>query len=303
MSNTIDIKVPDIGDFSEVEVIEVLVAEGDAIQAEQSLITVESDKASMEIPAPQGGRIASLKVKVGDKIKEGSVILTVEPEQAAVAEKAPDSQGDKSQAPAKEAPTQDQAPAPAAPQPAAAAETEPASSGGTVTVSVPDIGDATDVEVIEVLVAVGDTVAAEQSLITVESDKASMEVPSSQAGVVTAINVKVGDKVNQGSNILELKTAAAAAPAKAAAPAPAAAAGDKGNGKEKQAEQPVEQPSTDAQLASVPPERHSPTESFSEADVPARNLPHASPSVRKFARELGVNLTSVQGSGRKNRIT
>ncbi|NYT45953.1 dihydrolipoyllysine-residue acetyltransferase [Alcaligenaceae bacterium] len=303
MSNTIDIKVPDIGDFSEVEVIEVLVAEGDAVQAEQSLITVESDKASMEIPAPQGGRIASLKVKVGDKIKEGSVILTVEPEQAAVAEKAADSSGDKSQAPAKEAPTQDQAAAPAAPQPADAADTEPASSGGTVTVSVPDIGDATDVEVIEVLVAVGDTVAAEQSLITVESDKASMEVPSSQAGVVTAINVKVGDKVNQGSNILELKTAAAAAPAKAAAPAPATPAGDKGNGKEKEAEQPVEQPSTDAKLASVPPERHSPTESFSEADVPARNLPHASPSVRKFARELGVNLASVQGSGRKNRIT
>src|SRR5690606_22725631 len=162
----------------------------------------------------------------------------------AVAEKAPDSQGDKSPAPAKEAPTQDQAAAPAAPQPADAADTEPASSRGTVTVSGPDIGDATDVEVIEVLVGVGDAVAAEQSLMPVESDKAPMDVPSSQAGVVTAINVKVGDKVNKGSNTLDLKTAAAAAPAKAAAPAPATPAGDKGNGKEKEAEQPVEQPST-----------------------------------------------------------
>ncbi|KCB38927.1 biotin-requiring enzyme, partial [Bordetella hinzii CA90 BAL1384] len=150
MSNIVEIKVPDIGDFKEVEVIEVLVAPGDTIKAEQSLITVESDKASMEIPASQGGVVKSVKVKVGDKVAEGSVILEVE----AAAE------------------------APAAPAPETKAEAPaPAAASGPVDVTVPDIGDFKDVEVIEVLVAVGDTVKAEQSLITVESDKASMEIP------------------------------------------------------------------------------------------------------------------------------
>ncbi|UYO95343.1 dihydrolipoyllysine-residue acetyltransferase [Pollutimonas sp. M17] len=303
MSNTIEIKVPDIGDFSEVEVIELLVAQGDTVSAEQSLITVESDKASMEIPSPQAGVVKSLKVKVGDKIKEGSVILQLE---------AADAAGEKPAEPAvkktEAAPEQ----APAAPQQAKGAESAPAQAaapqgqGEAVTVAVPDIGDSTDVEVIEIMVSVGDTIAAEQSLITVESDKASMEVPSSHAGVVTAIKVKLGDKVNKGSAILELKADGGAKPAAAAAGAPAPA----------QEQAPAQEPASSAAqasapsdpaegqaLASVPPERHSPTEAFADADVPLRNLPHASPSVRKFARELGVNLASVRGSGAKNRIT
>src|SRR5690554_3162325 len=219
MSNTIEVKVPDIGDFSEVEVIEVLVSEGDTIAAEQSLITVESDKASMEIPSPQAGVVKSMSVKVGDKIKEGSVILQVATEDAGKAGEAPQAQagGDAdSGRPADEA-----QPKAASGQAATAAAGQ--SGGERVTIVVPDIGDATDVEVIEIMVAVGDTVAAEQSLITVESDKASMEVPASHAGVVTAVKVKLGDKVNEGSEIIEVQSSAADAPA---SKQPAAAAAE-----------------------------------------------------------------------------
>jgi len=285
MSNIVEIKVPDIGDFDSVEVIEILVAVGDAIEAEQSLITVESDKASMEIPASQGGVVKALKVKLGDKVNEGSVILEVE---AAGAAAAP------AQAPAA-------APAPAAqaaaPAPAAA-PAAPAATGGTQSVVVPDIGDFDSVEVIEILVAVGDTIQAEQSLITVESDKASMEIPASVGGVVKALKVKLGDKVSQGTEILVVETAGgapqAAAPAAAApAPAPAPVA---------PAPAPAAAPAASS-MASSAPERTSPTASFAEAEVPLRNLPHASPSVRQFARELGVNLAQVTGSGPKNRIT
>ncbi|TAM02096.1 MAG: biotin/lipoyl-binding protein, partial [Pusillimonas sp.] len=226
MSNIVEIKVPDIGDFDSVEVIEVLVAAGDAIEADQSLITVESDKASMEIPASQGGVVKALKVKVGDKVKQGSVILEVDAGAASAAQQP-------EQAPAAKPATGEAKPpaaTPAAATPATAAEA--AAPAGSATVTVPDIGDFADVEVIEVLVAVGDTVATEQSLITVESDKASMEIPSSQAGVVRAILVKLGDKVKQGSPIVELATSGAAGTAKAAtqassdtaaAPVPAAA--------------------------------------------------------------------------------
>ncbi|WP_368647101.1 dihydrolipoyllysine-residue acetyltransferase [Castellaniella ginsengisoli] len=280
MSNIVEIKVPDIGDFDAVEVIEVLVAVGDTIEAEQSLITVESDKASMEIPASQGGVVKALKVKLGDKVTEGSVILEVEASGAAPA-------------PAAAAPAPAPAPAPAKAEPAAA----PAAAGGTQPVVVPDIGDFDTVEVIEVLVAAGDTIQAEQSLITVESDKASMEIPASVGGVVKEVLVKVGDKVSQGTKILMVEAAGgapqAAAPA-AAAPAPAPAP----------APEPASAPAPAASsMASSAPERTSPTASFAEADVPLRNLPHASPSVRRFARELGVNLAQVIGSGPKNRIT
>ena len=283
MSNIVEIKVPDIGDFDTVEVIEILVAVGDTIEAEQSLITVESDKASMEIPASQGGVVKALKVKLGDKVGEGSVILEVEASGAA--------------APV-QAPAAAQAPAPAAQAAAPAPVAAPAAAGGTQSVVVPDIGDFDTVEVIEILVAVGDTIEAEQSLITVESDKASMEIPASVGGVVKALKVKLGDKVSQGTEILVVETSggassapapasAATAPAAAPAPAPAPAA---------------PAPATPA-MASSAPERTSPTASFAEAEVPLRNLPHASPSVRQFARELGVNLAQVNGSGPKNRIT
>ncbi|WP_165720602.1 dihydrolipoyllysine-residue acetyltransferase [Bordetella trematum] len=281
MSKTVEIKVPDIGDFKEVEVIEVLVAPGDTIAAEQSLITVESDKASMEIPSSESGVVKAVRVKVGDKIAEGGVILEVEVEAGGAAAEAP------AAAPAATpaaAPVATQAPAPAA---------APAASSGPVEIAVPDIGDFKEVEVIEVLVAVGDTVAAEQSLITVESDKASMEIPSSAGGVVKEVKVKVGDKVAKGSVIVVVEgQAGAAAPqaqAQAQAPAPAAAAA-----------QPAAARSEAA--TSTPVQRPSPTQALQDEGLKPGQLPHASPSVRKFARELGVNLSRVTGSGPKNRI-
>jgi pyruvate dehydrogenase E2 component (dihydrolipoamide acetyltransferase) len=206
-----DITIPDIGDFDEVTVIELLVKPGDTIQAEQSLLTVESDKASMEIPSSQAGVVKELKVKLGDKVKQGTVVLVIEAGEATAAPAA---------APAP-ASRPNEGAAPAAPaQAATKSVASPAAAGGSVDVRVPDIGDFKDVVVIEVLVKVGDTVKAEQSLVTVESDKASMEIPSSQAGVVKELKVKLADKINVGDVLLVLE-AAAGAPAPAAAPAPA----------------------------------------------------------------------------------
>src|ERR1700761_4839393 len=211
----VEVKVPDIGDFDEVAVIEVLVKAGDTVKAEQSLITVESDKASMEIPSSQAGVVKELKGEVGSKVKEGSVVLVLEAEGGAAAP-----------APAAAAP----APAAAAPAPAPAAAAAPAAApaaaAGPVEVKVPDIGDFKDVAVIEVLVKPGDTIKEEQSLITVESDKASMEIPSSAAGVLKELKVKVGDTVNIGDLIavIEGSGAPAAPAAAAAAAAPAASA-------------------------------------------------------------------------------
>lgn len=279
MSDIVQINVPDIGDVNEVEVIEVLVSVGDTIKAEQSLITVESDKASMEIPASAAGVVKAIHIKVGDKVAQGSLILEIEASSAATA------------TPAKAAPAP--AASAAAPAPSAAAASTPpaatAASSGPVDVTVPDIGDVKDVEVIEIMVAVGDTVAAEQSLITVESDKASMEIPSSQAGVVKAINVKIGDKVAKGSLILTIEAQAKAAAAPLAQSQPAAAATT----------------AATASAASVAPmaSRPAPTAALEPANLAPGQLPHASPSVRKFARELGVDLGRVKGSGQKNRIT
>lgn len=272
----VEVKVPDIGDFDEVAVIELLVKVGDTVKAEQSLITVESDKASMEIPSSTAGVVKELKVKLGDKVSEGSVVLVVEAAGDAAAP-AP------AAAPAAAAP----APAPVA-APVAAPAAAPAASG-PVEVRVPDIGDFKDVAVIEVFVKPGDTVKVEQSLITVESDKASMEIPSSHAGVLKELKVKVGDKVNIGDLLAILEGAAgAAAPASApAAAAPVAAAPAAA----------VAAPVAAAVSAPAAAPAHNPTA------TPALGLPHASPSVRKFARELGVPLEEVKGSGLKGRIT
>ncbi|GAA0745757.1 dihydrolipoyllysine-residue acetyltransferase [Ideonella azotifigens] len=275
----VEVKVPDIGDFKDVAIIELLVQVGDTIKPEQSLVTVESDKASMEIPASTGGVVKELKVKLGDTISEGSVLLTVEAEGAAAPATAP--------APAAAA----AAPAPAPAQAAAPAPAPVAAPAGPsrIEVVVPDIGDFKDVAIIELLVKVGDTVKAEQSLLTVESDKASMEIPSSHAGVVKELKVALGDKINQGQLIAVLEGEGAAAPAPAAAPAQAAAAASP----------------APATLTSAPVERTAPTAALPahEPGTPNGQLPHASPSIRKFARELGVPLAEVKGSGPKGRIT
>jgi pyruvate dehydrogenase E2 component (dihydrolipoamide acetyltransferase) len=268
----VDITIPDIGDFDEVTVIELLVKPGDSIKPDQSLMTVESDKASMEIPSSQGGVVKELKVKLGDKVKQGSVVLVLEAGDAAAPAPAA--------APISE---QKQAAAPAAPaQAATKSVAETAAAAGPVEVRVPDIGDFKDVVVIEVLVKVGDTVKAEQSLATVESDKASMEIPSSQAGVVRELKIKLGDKINVGDVLLVLEAVADSAPVAAAAPAPVAPAA-------------APAPSAASAPAAALP-AHEPA-------TPSGHLPHASPSVRKFARELGVPLAEVKGSGPKGRIT
>lgn len=213
-----DIKVPDIGDFSEVGVIEVLVQVGDTIKVEQSLLTVESDKASMEIPSSHAGVVKEIKVALGDKVKEGSVIVVLETADAAPAPAAA------APAPVAAAPAPVAA-APVAAAPVASVASAPAASS-TVDLKIPDIGDFKDVAVIEMLVKVGDTVAVEQSLFTVESDKASMEIPSPSAGTITALSIKLGDTVNIGDVVGQITVrgaAPAAAPVQAAAPAAAPA--------------------------------------------------------------------------------
>ncbi|HEF4733557.1 TPA: dihydrolipoamide acetyltransferase, partial [Burkholderia multivorans] len=207
MSQAIEVKVPDIGDYKDVPVIEVLVKAGDTVEPEQSLVTLESDKATMDVPSPAAGTVKEVKVKVGDAVSEGTLIILLEGGAAA--------QPNGAAAPAA-APAQASAPAPAAAAPAAAAPAAaPAASGGTLEVKVPDIGDYKDVPVIEIGVKVGDTVEKEQSLVTLESDKATMDVPSPAAGVVKDIKVKVGDTVSEGTLIVLLE-AAGAAPAAAA---------------------------------------------------------------------------------------
>ena len=273
-----DITIPDIGDFDEVTVIELLVKPGDSIQADQSLMTVESDKASMEIPSSQAGVVKELKVKLGDKVKQGSVVLVLETGEAAAAAVAPLASTPKETA------------APAATAQETTKSVAPAAATSPVEVRVPDIGDFKDVVVIEVLVKVGDTVKAEQSLVTVESDKASMEIPSSHAGVIKELKVKLADKINVGDVLLVLEAAAGGAPAPApvaAAPSPAAAATAAASAYAPAAAAP-------SPAAAVP--AHEPS-------TPTGQLPHASPSVRKFARELGVPLAEVKGSGPKGRIT
>jgi pyruvate dehydrogenase E2 component (dihydrolipoamide acetyltransferase) len=281
----VEVKVPDIGDFEEVAVIELLVKPGDTLKAEQSLVTVESDKASMEIPSSHAGVVKELKVKLGDKVKQGSVIAVVE---AAESSSAPPAGEGRVGAAAAAAPST--ATAPPAPPP------EPSPSGGgsqSIEVKVPDIGDFKDVAVIEVLVKPGDTVKVEQSLITVESDKASMEIPSSAAGVVQELKVKVGDKLNIGDLVAILQgSGAASSPSPqpspqrgegaVSPPSPAPAGEGRGEG------------SRTPPTAALPPH---------EPSTPSGTLPHASPSVRKFARELGVPLQEVKGTGPKGRIT
>lgn len=276
----VNIQVPDIGDFDEVGVIELLVKVGDTVKAEQSLITVESDKASMEIPSSHAGVVKELKIALGDKVKQGSVIAVVESADAGAAA----------------APAAAPAPAAAAPAPVAAPAPAPAAAAsaatGPVEVRVPDIGDFKDVAVIEMLVKAGDTIKVEQSLFTVESDKASMEIPSPAAGVLKELKVKIGDTVNIGDLVALLEgTAAAAAPVAApvaaAAPTPAPVA---------VAAPAVAAAAPAAATASVAVPAHQP-------GTPTAGLPHASPSVRKFARELGVPIDEVKGTGPKGRIT
>ncbi|PKI11284.1 pyruvate dehydrogenase complex dihydrolipoyllysine-residue acetyltransferase, partial [Shewanella sp. 11B5] len=265
-SEVIEVKVPDIGGDTDVSVIEVLVAVGDSIDVDTGLITLETDKATMDVPSPKAGVVKSVTVAVGDKVSEGSLVITLE-----VAGSAP------------------VASAPQAAAPVAQAAQAPAAPAATTTqvqeIHVPDIGDANDVDIIEVLVAVGDEITADQGLITLETDKATMEVPAPFAGKLVSLTVKVGDKVSQGSLIATIETTSSAPVAQAAPtqaePAAAAAA-----------------PTMAANRPSTPPVPFHP----SAAVTASTGVVHASPAVRRLAREFGVDLTKVSGTGRKARI-
>jgi pyruvate dehydrogenase E2 component (dihydrolipoamide acetyltransferase) len=277
MTNSIDIVVPDLGDFDNVEVIEVLVAAGDTVAREDGLITLETDKASFDVPAPDDGVIESLTAKNGDTVSKGDVIgrMTVATGSDSAAEESTVTQ-------------------PALDEAAAAPPADEGSvSGGKQTLTVPDLGDFEDIDVIEVHVSPGDTIAVEDSLVTLETDKATMDVPASAAGTIESVLVKVGDKVSEGSELAVIDAVAtkapSAAPAKEAAVAPAAATAP--------SKPPV--PPSSAQPSSSQPQSTLTMPVVQEAGFAKA---HASPSVRKLARELGVNLVDVRGSGTKQRI-
>ena len=245
MSGLIDIKVPDIGDFKDVPVIEVFVKPGDKVKAEDPLVSLESDKATMEVPSPRDGVVKSVVVKVGDKVSEGAVIVQFEGAGAEQAEA----------------------------RPVVSAPPSPVSApAGVAEVRVPDIGDFKEVPVIEIFVKPGDSVKAEDPLIALESDKATMEVPAPLSGTVREIKVKTGDKVSEGSIILVLATSDASAQVGSSAPAPAAT----------------------SPLPAVA--------AASAIDEKAFALAYAGPAVRKLARERGVDLARVKGSGNHGRI-
>ena len=266
-ATTQQVHVPDIGSSGKAQIIEIQVKVGDTVEADQSLITLESDKASMEIPSPAAGVVESISVKLNDEVGTGDLILALKVAGAA--------------APAAAAPAQAAAPAPAAAAAPAAAPAAPVAD--TVQdIHVPDIGSSGKAKIIEVLVKAGDTVTADQSLITLESDKASMEIPSPAAGVVESVSIKLDDEVGTGDLILKLKVKGAA-PAAAPAPAPAAA------------------PAAKAESA---PAAAAPAPAAAPAAAPAKPgaKVHAGPAVRQLAREFGVDLSGVSASGPHGRV-
>ena len=275
MSDIEKILVPDVGG-DEVEIIEICFAVGDSLEADEGIITVETDKASMDIPAPFAGELDSLLVSVGDKIKEGDVIAEMKSAGAS--------------APAEEAPVVE---APVAATTAPVVEAAPevaaaATASAIIEISVPDIGEDGEVEVIDVLVSVGDVIEEEDGLITLETDKATMDVPSTHAGTVKEVFINNGDKVKQGSLVIKLETVGSEAAATVAAPAPVVAP------------TPVAAPT--ATVAATTKPAASPVPHHPQAGNVSKGNIYTSPSIRRIGREFGVDLTLVKGTGRKGRI-
>src|SRR5688572_26040110 len=293
-----EIRVPDIGDFEDVPVIEILVKPGDSVKAEDSLVTLESDKATMDVPSPAAGTVKALSVKVGDKVKQGTLILTLD---------AASGNGQSAAAPTEQTTRPAPAPAPAkatAPERAPRNEkgegdapgegpTSTPSEGASVEVRVPDIGDFSDVPVIEVFVKPGDVVKVDDPLVTLESDKATMDVPSPVAGAVQGVRVSVGDRVSMGTVIASVATTASQ---EKPPPQPSPASGG-GSATSSPASGGASTATTPAPSSQPAPARETPA-----PDQQAFKSAHASPSVRKFARELGVDLSKVKGSGPNGRI-
>ena len=307
--------VPDIGDYSDIPVIEVLVAVGDTVKKDQGLVTLESDKATMEVPSSVAGVVKEIKVKVGDSLSEGKVVALIEVAESDSAATTP--------APTP-APAAAAAPAPAArtaePAPAAqgAPAGAPASGGAAVEARVPDIGDYSEIPVIEILVAVGDTVKKDQGLVTLESDKATMEVPSSVAGVIKEIKVKVGDTLSEGKVVAIIEAEGAAIgpgadkpvseaqnsesdsvlePVAVAAEPDRLAAREMGKVAAGSTPAATAPPASSAGAPSTPPVQ------FNADSVLPAKVPYATPAVRVFARELGVDLLQITGSEKGGRIT
>jgi pyruvate dehydrogenase E2 component (dihydrolipoamide acetyltransferase) len=339
---TIEVKVPAIGDYKDVPVIDVLVKPGEKVAADAPLVTLESDKATMDVPAPAAGTVRELKVKVGDRVQEGSVVLMLEQDGAgATPEKEPAKERaeEKGQQPPERKPAksaEQSSPAkraeasPAAAPREAAPKAAPPAGGGTVEVKVPAIGDYADVPVIDVLVKVGDTVEADAALVTLESDKATMDVPAPAAGTVRELKVKTGDRVSEGSVVLVLATSGEApkresdaargsrlepvegrdepaAPGAAGAAAVRPEAGTRARAPAKEDEALAKEdagPATRDQAPAAGRQRTAPAPAGRAAPADASRGPaaHASPSIRKLARELGVNLADVTGSGPKGRV-
>ncbi|ROH93847.1 dihydrolipoyllysine-residue acetyltransferase [Stagnimonas aquatica] len=293
MSKLQDVKVPDLGGSSDVPVIEVLVKDGDAIEKDAVLLVLESDKATMEVPAPAAGVVRGLVVKVGDKLSQGSLICQLEVEGAA----AP-AQSDAATSPVPPAAPKPSVPAPVAVAPTPPPQPAPASGAGSTAthrVTVPDLGSFKDVPVIEVLVADGASVEQDAPLLVLESDKSTMEVPAPAAGTVRGLKVKAGDKLNVGDFICELETVGAV-PASVAPSLPS-----EGQGAGARAAAAAGQ----VQAHTPPPPQPSPASGGGSTAivVPPADAAHAGPATRKFARELGVDLAQVKGSGAKGRVT
>jgi len=282
----VDVKVPDIGDFKDVPVIEVLVKPGDIVKAEQSLISLESDKATMDVPSPMEGAVTEVLAKVGDKVSMGTLIARVESAEGGTKAEAAPAKGAAEPAARKTEAADAKAAAAPTPKPATSAPAKAA----TIDITIPDIGDFNDIPVIEILVKVGDTVEAEQPIVTLESDKASMDVPSPAAGKITEIAVKVGDKVSMGSLVGKLDAGQSGG---------SVSSDQEDEADAKEEEDAAEAPKTSPVAPRDLPPR--PTKASAGPALPDFSGVFAGPAVRRLARELGLDLNQLKGTGRITR--
>ena len=288
--NIIEVAVPDIGEDGEVDVIDVLVAVGDTIEKEDGLITLETDKATMDVPSSHAGTVKEVLISNGDKVKEGTVVIKLEVGGSDSSESTDSTSTDSSNS----ADSSDSADKEATSANAASSDS---SSSEVIEVSVPDIGEDGEVDVIDVLVAVGDTIEKEDGLITLETDKATMDVPSTHAGTVKEVLISTGDKVKQGTLVVKLETSGGSSTSSAKEESKSEAPKQSDSSSKEAADKKTEEKSK------APAQKPAPAKVDSSSDTESNDgKAHASPSVRRVAREFGVDLTLVKGSGRKNRI-